>query len=63
MSPERADVSSHAGAGDDIDFNAIFLQDLDNADVRKTFCRARRQSEADQAATNFAGDAADIGMK
>jgi hypothetical protein len=44
---ESADDGSHAGAGDAVDGNLQFLENLEDADVRHAACAAARQHQAD----------------
>ena len=61
--PERADVGADACPGDDVHFDAIFFQDLDDANVGEAFGRARRKGQTDQASADFSSQSADIGPK
>src|SRR6266704_2468927 len=44
-SPDRADVSAHAAAGDDVEFDSILFQHLDNSNVRQTARSARGEGQ------------------
>src|SRR5947209_4505441 len=62
-SPDRSDVSAHAAAGDDVNFNSIFFQHLDDTDVRQAARTPRGQSQSDSAMPRFTRQAADVGVK
>ena len=61
--PHRADVGAHAAAGDDIDFDAVFFEDLNDSDVSKTASAAGRKRKPDATMSDLAGQTADIGIE
>ena len=52
--PDGADVCAHARSGDAVDLDSVFLQHLDDADMREPFRRAGGKREAHAAAGDFA---------
>ena len=61
--PQRADVGPHAGAGDDIHFNAIFLQHLQHPDVREPLRSAAGERQADAATSDFTREPAQVELE
>src|SRR5947209_9121241 len=57
ISPDRADIRSHAAPGDYIDFDPVFLEDLNDTDVSEAARPAGREGQANAAARNLAGQA------
>ena len=60
VGPDRPDVGAHARAGDAVDLDAVFLEHLDDADVRQPFRAAGGKREPDAAARDFAREAVDV---
>ena len=51
--PNRADVGAHARTRHHVHVNPVFLQHLDDADVRQAFGRAGRKRESDETVADF----------
>ena len=61
--PQRADVSAHARASDDVHLDAVLLENLQHTDVREAFRTAAGQREAYAAAANFPREPAQVELE
>src|SRR6266542_1862664 len=62
-SPNGADVGAHAAAGDDIDFDAVLLQNLNDPNVGQSAGPSGGERQADAAVSHLTGQPADIGIE
>ena len=60
VSPKRADVRAHAGAGDGIYLDAVLFQHLDNPDMRQPLRAAGGKRKAHAAARDLTSEAIDM---
>src|SRR5579862_1168733 len=60
MAPYGADISPHACASHDIHFDAIFLEHLDDADVRKPLRAAGRKRKSHPASPDLPRESRNI---